>query len=263
MDIIQAIKERRSVRSYNGEPLTAEAKEELMTFASEVQSPFGGNVTIRLREFALKEGYKPNTYGMIKGATDFFLLGFADDRESLLTAGFSFEKVVLKAWTMGLGTCWIAATFKGSQFDDGQTWPHGEQLRIVCPVGVAVKQSFMEKVTRFTIGSKNRKSFGTLFFSENFDTPLSEDSQYGKALEMMRLAPSSTNSQPWRALVQGDTVHFYYIPKSKISVLDCGIGLCHFNETEKHYGRAGTFFTSDQAPVAPVKLKYLVSYTRH
>ena len=96
MNIIEAIKERRSVRSFNGEPLSESIKSELRKAVAEAQSPFGGNLTIRLKEFDLKNGYKPSTYGMIKGATDFFLLGIGDGEASALTAGFAFEQVVLR-----------------------------------------------------------------------------------------------------------------------------------------------------------------------
>ena len=134
MDIIQAMKERRSVRSFNGQPLSASVVSDLRKVIDESFSLFGGNVTIRLKSFDLKGEFKPSTYGGIKGASDFFLLGIGDDEDSALTAGFQFEQVVLKAWEMGLGTCWIAATFKGSQFDKGEKWPDGETLRIICPV---------------------------------------------------------------------------------------------------------------------------------
>lgn len=262
MNIIEAIKERRSVRSFNGEPLSENVKTQLRKAISEADSPFGGSVTIRLKEFDLKNGFKPSTYGMIKGATDFFLLGIGDEEESALTAGFKFEQVVLRAWQLGLGTCWIAATFKGTDFDNGEQWPDGERLRIVSPVGVAANKSVMEKIARLTIGSDKRKPFGELFFSENFETSLSPDSPFGQALEMLRLAPSSTNSQPWRVLVAGDTVHFYYVPKSEASVLDCGIGMCHFYETEKFNGSTGTFFKDPSAPTPPKTWKYLMSYKR-
>lgn len=261
MDIIEAMKERRSVRSYNGEPLDAALKQKLMEAATVAESPFGGSVTIRLKEFDLKNGFKPSTYGMIKGASDFFMLGIADDESSALSAGFKFEQVVLKAWQLGLGTCWIAATFKGTDFENGEEWPAGERLRIISPVGVAAKKSLMEKVVRLAVGSQNRKPFAELFFSDDFKSPLSPDSRFGKALEMLRLAPSSTNSQPWRALVCGGTVHFYYVPKSPASVLDCGIGICHFWETECFDGHSGTFVKDPSAaPAAPDKWKYLVSY---
>lgn len=260
MNIIEAMKERRSVRTFNGEPLSKNVETELHRAISEAKSPFEGSVTIRLKEFDLKNGFKPSTYGMIKGATEFFLLGIGADEESALTAGFTFEQVVLRAWQLGLGTCWIAATIKGTDFDNGEAWRDGEQLKVICPVGVADKKSVMEKITRLTLGSKNRKPFGELFFSEDFETSLSPDNRFGQALEMLRLAPSSTNSQPWRVLVKGDIVHFYYVPKSQASVLDCGIGMCHFYETEKFNGHTGTFFTDPSAPTPPKTWKYLRSY---
>ncbi|MDE6715061.1 MAG: nitroreductase family protein, partial [Muribaculaceae bacterium] len=134
---------------------------------------------------------------------------------------------------------------------------------VICPVGKAVKPSTMEKITRFTLGSKNRKPFNDLFFYKDFKTAIPDDNQFREALEMLRIAPSSTNSQPWRALVDGDTVHFYYKPKSPASVLDTGIGICHFHETEKFYGHDGEFTKINGMPVPPEDWKYLVSYKRN
>lgn len=260
MNIIEAMQERRSVRSFNGEPLIAEAKEKLTGSISKVYNPFGGNFDIRLKEFDLKGGYKPSTYGMITGAVDFFIIGVDEDPISSLALGFCFEQVVLKAWQMGLGTCWIAATFKGSDFDKGQQWPDGEQLRIICPVGVAAKKTLKEKLTRTALGSQNRKPFKDLFFDGSFEKPLAPGGRFGEALEMLRIAPSSTNSQPWRVVVDGDTVHFYYMEKSPASVLDTGIGICHFWETENFNGKSGDFFKATDIPVPPSKCRYLISY---
>ncbi|MDE6458444.1 MAG: hypothetical protein K2L31_07600, partial [Muribaculum sp.] len=89
----------------------------------------------------------------------------------------------------------------------------------------------------------------------------SQANRFAEPLEMMRLAPSSVNSQPWRALVMGDTVHFYYLPKSNLSLIDCGIGLCHFYETERFNGNKGTFSGMENAPNAPQGWRYLISYT--
>lgn len=72
MNILEAIKERRSVRSYTGESLTEVQRMNLKAAIADSYSPFGGKVTIRLKEFDLRAGYKPSTYGMIKGATEFF-----------------------------------------------------------------------------------------------------------------------------------------------------------------------------------------------
>lgn len=260
MNILDAMKQRRSVRTFSGEGLNQAQIEQLNDAINVAESPFGGDVTVRLRSFDLKDGYKPSTYGMINGASDFFLVGMKDDKQSAITAGFKFEQVVLKAWQMGLGTCWIAATFKGTTFNRGESWPEGEELRIISPVGVAAKKTIVEKVARFAAGSDRRKPFDQLFFSDNFQTPYDRSGRFGEALDMLRLAPSSTNSQPWRALVSGETVHFYYVPKSKLSVLDCGIGLCHFYETEKYSNKAGVFKEMDDHPTPPENWIYLTSY---
>ncbi|MDE7410956.1 MAG: hypothetical protein K2M94_02855 [Paramuribaculum sp.] len=260
MNILEAIKVRRSVRSFDGRGLTAEQKRLLEDAINKSHTPFGGKVTIRLKEYDLKAGYKPNTYGMIKGAADFFLIGMGMDEASALSAGFRFEQVVLKACQLGLGTCWIAATFKNSDFDRGEEWSEGETLKVISPVGTAVKPTIKEKLARLTLGSKNRKPFDRMFFYNDFTTSVPIDNPFRESLEMLRLAPSSTNSQPWRVLVKGRAVHFYYKPKSSLSVLDTGIGICHFYETEKYYGRSGEFSKIEESPAAPDDWKYLVSY---
>ena len=262
MDIIQAMKERRSVRSFNGQPLSEEMVLQLKKAIADSYTLFGGNVTIRLRNFDLDGDFKPSTYGVIKGASDFFLMGIGSGEDSALTAGFQFEQVVLKAWQLGLGTCWIAGTFKGSQFDEREKWPQGESLKIICPVGVPEKPRFLEKMMRFSVGSNNRKPFSDLFFQDDFKKSLNTDNKFSEALEMLRLAPSSTNSQPWRVLVNGDKVLFYYKPKSPASVLDTGIGICHFYETDKFNGFNGTFEKESNSPLPREDWRYLISYLR-
>lgn len=260
MNIIEAMKERHSVRSFDGKGISENAIQSLKEAAERSTSPFGGNVTVRLEKFDMKEGYRPSTYGMIRGAEYFFLIGMDDDEASALTAGFRFEQVVLRAWQLGLGCCWIAATFKGSDFDRGSRWPDGEELKIICPVGVASRPSLMDKLARTALGSKRRKPLDKIAFCGDFNHSPAADNRYYEALQMLRLAPSSTNSQPWRALVDGDDVHFYYRPQSSLSIVDCGIGICHFYETERFYGRSGEFRKADDIPAAPAGLKYLVTY---
>lgn len=262
MDIIQAIKERRSVRSFDGHPLSETVISDLRKAIKDSYSIFGGDITIRLKYFDLKGEFRPSTYGVIKGASDYFLMAIGEGEESALTAGFQFEQIVLKAWEMGLGTCWIAGTYKGSQFDQGEKWPQGESLKIICPVGVPEKQRFLEKVMRFTVGSNNRKPYSDLFFKDYFNKPLNPYSTFGESLEMMRLAPSSTNSQPWRVLVKDDKVIFYYKSKGPVSIVDMGIGICHFYETEKFKGFDGKFQKETDFPEPPKDLKYLITYTR-
>lgn len=248
------------MRNFDAKGISEEAVHALEQAIETAASPFGGRVTVKLEKFDMKDGYRPSTYGMIRGAEYFFLIAMGNDEASALSAGFLFEQVVLRAWQLGLGCCWIAATFKGSDFDRGRRWPDGEELKIICPVGVASRPSLRDKLARAALGSKRRKPFDKIFFCGDFNHSPADDNRYCEALQMLRLAPSSTNSQPWRALVDGDTVHFYCRPHGKLSVLDCGIGICHFYQTERFHGRGGEFLKVDSVPAAPDGLKYLVSY---
>lgn len=235
--------ERRSVRSFNSkEPMTEKEAEILRAAITDAKSPFGGKVSLELKQFDIDGAFKPSTYGMITGASWYFLMGTDNAEESQLSLGFKMEQVVLKATSMGLGTCWIAATFKGTTFADAAEFPSDTPLQVVMPVGYpADKKSIKEKLIRATMGSAKRKSMADLFIVD-------ERSEYYKPLEMMRLAPSSTNSQPWRAEVDGDTVYFYYEKKSEASIIDLGIGLSHFYLAAKDSGIEGNLSICKNAP---------------
>lgn len=261
MNIIEAITSRHSVRTFNGAALTQAHQTALAEAIRTATDPWGGDVTIRLAEFDLERGYRPSTYGMIRGARTFFLVAIGAGDASALSAGFRFQQIVLKAWQLGLGCCWIAATFKGSDFDRGQQWPAGETLKIVCPVGTPARPTLLNRLISTAFGSRNRKPTDRLFFLDDFVGLYLPTTAFTKLWQCCGSAPSSTNSQPWRALVTGDTVHFYYKPASQLSVLDCGIGLCHFHETEQFHGREGRFIRLSQVPIPPSDWKYLTSYT--
>ena len=69
-------------------------------------------------------------------------MGTDGTEESRLSLGFRMEQVFLKAASMGLGTCWIAAIFKGTTFADAAGFPDDIPLKVVMPVGYsAEKQS--------------------------------------------------------------------------------------------------------------------------
>ena len=85
---------------------------------------------------------------------------------------------------------------------------------------------------------------------EFFSTPLTEQdaNEYAVSLEMLRLAPSATNSQPWRVIKKGEVYHFYEthnanakVEEKLIKKVDVGIGLSHFHQTSLENGLSGKF----------------------
>ena len=115
-----------------------------------------------------------------------------------------------------------------------------EILPIVIPIGVpAAKDGLVGQMIRGLAGSNNRLAFESLFFKDTYGNPLtmSQAGKYSQALEMVRLGPSASNKQPWRAVLDDHTVHFYLKPTKgyaktlgyDIQRVDMGIAICHFD----------------------------------
>lgn len=259
MNLIDAIKKRTSVRSYLPKTLSPLHQQHLQKHLDNASSPFGGSFTMTQRSFDFGEEAIPSTYGVIKGARSFMLMAYSDDNNDALSAGYAMERVVLEATAEGLATCWLAGTFKGSQFSRGFDAPEGQKLHIVIPVGYhAEKRSLRERIMRFAVSSDKRKPMESLFFEGSFENPIKENNPFYGPLSMLRLAPSSSNTQPWRAVAVGDTIHFYVKSRGQLSWLDCGIGLCHFDIGLG--SRKGHYHKDDKAPAPSKGLEYVISF---
>ena len=264
MNIIETIRKRRSVRTYTGEPLRGEHKTQIEQYISTLQAPFGEKARIEL--ISVNSGEKPiklGTYGFIKGAVDYLVLIHEESPFAETASAYMFEQAVLFCTDLGLGTCWLGGTFSRSDFGKQVELKANERMRIVSPVGYASdKQNFIEN---FIINSDkkhaSREPFERLFFDTNFDTPLTESTAgvFAQPLEMVRLAPSASNKQEWRTLLENGVMHFYKEPYPTFDKIDMGIALCHFELTCKELGIAGKFEIRNDFPKNE-KWEYVISW---
>ena len=108
-----------------------------------------------------------------------------------------------------------------------------------------------------------------IFFLNDFEHSLSKDDAgtYEQSLEMLRLAPSSTNAQPWAVVKEENKFHFFCDYKNninedmrKIKHLDLGIALSHFHQTAMADGLTGKFEIEDIKFTTPENMHYVISY---
>ena len=92
-------------------------------------------------------------------------------------------------------------------------------------------------------------------FDELFD--IGDNREWVSALELMRLAPSALNGQPWRAVAEGNAVHFFCTKPEGLGLLDIGIGLAHFAEGTDH---PGEWETVDSAAALRPAWRYVISF---
>lgn len=261
MDLQAVIRERRSVRTFVDKPLSSTDFSELDNMCLTVQCPFGGKARLFLRRFETKGAQRPGTYGTISGCSSYFIVASAGDTLSVLNAGFRMENIVLRATDSGLGTCWLGGTFRRSDFDVVDL-PAGMEIIAIVAVGYpAGRKRLLERFTGMMAHSGSRKPFDSMFFDSEWSRPMAEDSVFGRALALMRLAPSSLNSQPWRALASGNEISFYSSDGSRMHFLDCGIGLQHFAAGMCLQGIKGRFEVMNPDS-GDGRFRYLISFIR-
>ncbi len=270
--IEETIKKRVSTRTYEPKRLSKKDKEKLVNEISQLTNPFGENVRIHLIEKdSDSNGEKLGTYGVIKGANTY--LGVTTDKTEfgLVAAGYQFENLVLIATNMGLATVWLAATFSRKQFEKAMNIQEDELFPAISPIGYTTgKKSITESLMRKTMKSDKRKPWEEIFFQDSFGKALSriEANEYVKPLEMLRLAPSATNAQPWRVVKKQDSYHFFETHKSNaseddkmIKKVDLGIALSHFHQTALEQGSAGHFEKlADTKIDIPQNTNYIISW---
>lgn len=270
--IVETIKKRCSVRTYQDKELEPDVREMLQSYMDNLENPFGMQVKKYIIDKKLaSEGEKLGTYGVIKGASTFMGISVPDKDLAHIAAGYEFENLILEATALGLGTVWLATTFNREGFASAMGVPKDELFPAISPVGYpAAKRSLTESLMRTAMRSSSRKEWNTLFYLDNFQTPLHKDESgdYAEPLEMLRLAPSDKNTQPWRVLKASNSYHFFVTYKSGISRgeeiikrVDAGIALSHFHQTVLELGLKGCFKQTEPENIElPQNTYYITSW---
>lgn len=268
----KTVKARRSVRTYENRKLSKREMDLITNFITGLSNPFSTDVSFRMLEKETSDnGEKMGTYGVIKGAGNYIVASVQNGELALEALGYSFEKLVLYATSLGLGTCWLGGTFNRSAFAAAMNLKEGELFPCVSPIGYPMgKKRTMESLMRWAVKAEQRKAWNELFFKQGFSQSLTqtEAGEFAFPLEMVRLAPSAANKQPWRIVNDKAAYHFYQTktPKSdnlKIDIqrVDMGIAACHFHLAALEKGLSGKFEKLAEPHIqAPDNTQYIFSW---
>lgn len=270
--IQDVIRVRKSIRTYDKKPLSKAHQEALLDKINQVMKEkwlVQHGVSIHLITAGEVPGGKLGTYGVIKGAKQYLCVLANPDEEAMVAIGYGMEQVILHATVLGLATCWLGGTFSRGQFSHAVTVPEGKIMPIVSPVGYpAARQSLMHQLVVTMAKSRQRMPWEKLFFQGDFHTPLTRQKakEYAPALDMVQLAPSASNGQPWRILKNGSGFHFYRkqgkspLPYD-IQAVDVGIAVCHFALTAREMKLPGEIRQDEvQKTLSTDEMKYICTW---
>lgn len=272
LSFVDAMKLRFSCRTYSGEALEKADAARLAEAAEAMRTgPFGSRLRFHLvtaapgDERALK---KLGTYGTIRGQAG-FLIGAAERGPGYLEDyGWALEHLILEATRIGLGTCWIGGFFTRGTFARRIRVSRRERIPAVASVGRIInRDKAQDGLIRRAAGGSRRKPWQALFHDEEFGRSLApeETGPWVTALEMVRLAPSASNRQPWRVVRAGRSWHFYirrtpgYPPGisrvlmgiEDLQRVDSGIAMCHFELAAREAGLGGRWVVNQPGLALP------------
>ena len=271
--IEETIKKRKSVRNYEKRGLSEQQRSEIVTYMNQIENPFQVKVKFHFLETELLDkGQKLGTYGVIQGAKDYLGVTVKNTDFAMEAVGYAFEMLVLYATSLGLGTCWMGGTFNRNQFKTAMEISENDVFPIISPIGIPLeKRSITDTLVRKIAKSDQRKEWKELFFSTSFENILSKEdaSDYVTALELVRIAPSASNKQPWRIVKDGELFHFFKVQGYgdvfgyDIQSVDMGIAACHFELVLKEKQIVGEFYKEQNIKIElPEKTTYSFSWKK-
>ena len=262
----EIVRQRFSCRTYIESPIEEDTRQLLMDYLPTIGAgPFGSRARFGLAA-ATKHDRKAlkglGTYGFIRGATGFIIGAIQRDENQLEDFGFLLEQIILLATDLGLGTCWLGGSFTKSSFARKISAQTNELVPAVVSVGyIAKKPRRIDSLIRSGGTTERRMQWDQLFFKGEFGIPLDQAAagEYTRPLEMVRLAPSASNRQPWRVLKKGDGWHFYLqrtpgyrgrrlvklFTVADLQRIDMGIAMSHFELMARELNLSGKWEVSN------------------
>lgn len=262
MNIMELVQKRRSVRTFDGKGILASDYQKLCDYVKNIENPYGIPV-----EFLLVDAKEQGLFSPVIEGEQYYIIGKVPKvLHSEEAFGYSFEKMVLYAQSLGLGTTWMAGTLDRPLFEKAAALKGDEIMYCVSPLGyAAADMSAKEQKMRTAIHADERKPEAEIFFADSFATPLVEtDAKIKEALTAVRLAPSAVNYQPWRIVKAGNAFHFYEVHTKAlqeraswdVQKIDMGIALCHFMSVV-----GGTCSLAEPAIACPEGTEYIATVT--
>ena len=281
--VTEIIRQRFSCRAYLERAVERPVVENLRAAAAGFTiGPLGSKVRFDIvaaspgDQSALKGA---GTYGLIKKPQAFIIGSVSPLAKGLEDFGYAMEQLVLHATDVGLGSCWIGGIFSKSNFAKKINAAQGEIVPAVVSLGYIENiEKAKNSTMRFKINAINRNEWEGQFFSRKFGAPLTveEAGRYTNPLEMVRLAPSASNKQPWRIVKiegawhfflertkgYGDGIIFKFFRLADIQRLDIGIAMCHFELTARQLKLAGEWKIQEPNLERPEQTEYVASWVR-
>lgn len=237
MTEFEALQKRISVRAYKKKAVEPGIIEELRSLIDEINVTAGLHFRLVDTSAAKKPAVKLSP-GMFSGEvyTCALLVGPEGELGGEMVGYFS-EELILRAVSLGLGTCWVAGTYDRKSVEPEIN--EGEKLWGVVPIGYAAEKTpILQRTIRSRIRAKDRK---TEEFVESDYPYASLPAWIRSGAEAVKLGPSAVNQQPVNVVYHGGlvTMRLWKEKKNNMMYNDLGIAKYQFRVAAEESGVRG------------------------
>lgn len=213
MTIIEAIKNRHSVRSYIDRPLEQEHIEKLEQAIAECNEQSGLHIQLVTNEPEAFDGFLAH-YGKFNNVKNYIALIGKKGPQLDELCGYYGEKIVLRAQQMGLNTCWVYLTYR--KVKNAFVVHEDEKLCCVIAIGYGENQGVQhcsksiddvvitddDKSQSWNMSDISLRQYGSIY-----DITSSMPKWFINGVEMALLAPTSQNQQKFEFMYEDGQVH--------------------------------------------------------
>ncbi len=221
MNLLEAINIRKSRRSYLTTPIEENKLKSLYASIEKYNRESG------LSNYLVEDGSRPfnglrKSYGLFKNVRSLIVLkGKELDIHLEEKCGYYGELIVLEATALGLGTCWVGASF--DQNDPIFATEKGEKVVCVITVGKVDTTSRLKENIIRTMAHGKAKALE--YFYKADTTP---PDWFIKGIKAVQKTPSAVNHQYYTFEYKNDTITAESFNKYKLDMVDLGIAKAHF-----------------------------------
>lgn len=212
MEIIEAIRNRHSVRHYNEKDIEPEKNDKLNELINQYNTESDLHIQLITNEPRSFGESIMARYGKFSGVKNYFaMIGKRGEQLDPLV-GYYGEKLVLEAQMMGLNTCWVGLSYK--KISNVLNIANNEKLVCVIAVGYGANQGV----------AHNSKSPNKVSTTDVRQAPI----WYQRGITSALLAPTAINQQKFRFTLHEDNKVSVKAGIGFYSKVDLGIVKYHF-----------------------------------
>ncbi|MGN1411670.1 MAG: nitroreductase family protein [Oscillospiraceae bacterium] len=210
MNILEAIENRHSVRSYLDKPIENDIIEQLHKEVKRCNQESGLNIQLLTNEPNAFSGFMAH-YGKFNNVKNYIALVGSKSQTLEEKIGYYGERLVLKSQTLGLNSCWVALTFNKGKCKAKIN--NNEHLVCVIALGYGATQGI----------AHNSKPIESLYQASDI-----VPDWFKSGMKSVALAPTAMNQQKFLFTLNSDGTVSAKSIGGFYSKVDLGIVKYHF-----------------------------------